>query len=293
MRKLLLLSIFLLLVSIVMPQDLIASEYKLNIDDRLYISVWGHEDLQQEVLVNPDGNINFPLMGDLKVEGLTIKEVSAIISEKLSKYINLDKSQVSVILRDYKKVRAMVLGEVKNPATYQLTPGSRVLDLISLAGGTTEIADLSNLKLTRGEQNFTIDLEKLLEGDNIDQNYLIEENDVLYISDVTIEVNIIGEVNKAGRYKLKKGLTISDLIAQAGGMTDDASNKAEYIVNGIKRKVDLDKALSSESGANLNLEDGATLYIKKDSFNLSKLSFWRNFFFFVGGLNQLNDLVNN
>ncbi|OCL25581.1 hypothetical protein U472_14720 [Orenia metallireducens] len=288
------LSVFLLVfifITIIMSQEIMAAEYKLTIDDQLYISVWGHEDLKQEVSVGPDGNISFPLIGEIKAEGLTLNQLTDIIITELKEYVKIEPSYVNVVLKSYRKVRVMALGEVDKPGTYQLEPQSRVLELISLAGGLTETADLSNAKLTRGEETLTINLKDLLSGKKSEMNYLLEEGDVLYIGDEAIEVNIVGEVSSPGRYKLKQGATINDLIAQAGGVTTDASKQVKYVSGGVKENLNLDKIVSFDSNSNKLLQDGDSLYIEKVKYSLRKSSFWTNLFFFIGGLNGIKDLT--
>ncbi|SNY24500.1 protein involved in polysaccharide export, contains SLBB domain of the beta-grasp fold [Orenia metallireducens] len=239
MRRLLCFLIAFVFVITIMPQEIIASEYKLTVDDQLYISVWGHEDLKQEVSVGPE----------------------------------------------------MVLGQVDKPGTYQLEPQSRVLELISLAGGLNETADLNNAKLTRGEETLAINLKNLLSGKSTEMNYLLEEGDVLYIGDESIEVNIVGEISSPGRYKLKQGATINDLIAQAGGVTTDASNQVKYVSEGVKEELNLDKIVAFDTNSNKLLTDGDSVYIEKGKYSLRKSSFWTNLFFFVGGLNGIKDLT--
>ncbi|PRX35690.1 polysaccharide export outer membrane protein [Orenia metallireducens] len=291
MRRLLCFLIAFVFVITIMPQEIIASEYKLTVDDQLYISVWGHEDLKQEVSVGPDGNISFPLIGDLKAEGLTLTQLTDIIIKDLKEYVKIEPSYVNVVLKSYRKVRVMVLGQVDKPGTYQLEPQSRVLELISLAGGLNETADLNNAKLTRGEETLAINLKNLLSGKSTEMNYLLEEGDVLYIGDESIEVNIVGEISSPGRYKLKQGATINDLIAQAGGVTTDASNQVKYVSEGVKEELNLDKIVAFDTNSNKLLTDGDSVYIEKGKYSLRKSSFWTNLFFFVGGLNGIKDLT--
>ena len=66
MRKLVfLIIVFVLSCMIIVPNDVVEGSYRLTVDDQLYISIWGHPDLQQEVVVGPDGRISFPLIGEV------------------------------------------------------------------------------------------------------------------------------------------------------------------------------------------------------------------------------------
>ena len=103
-----------------------AADYKLTTGDELYISVWGYPDLQQNVVVGPDGQVSFPMIGKVQAEGLTINQLTDVITEKLQKYIKIQESQVNIVFKKYEQVRVMILGEVKQPGAYQVLPGERV-----------------------------------------------------------------------------------------------------------------------------------------------------------------------
>ncbi|WP_027339406.1 SLBB domain-containing protein [Halonatronum saccharophilum] len=290
MKKSVLILIFIFtIIGAALPVE--GADYRLQVDDRIYISIWGHNDLQREVRVDPSGMINFPLLGEVEVEGLKVSQVTDLIWEELINYIKIDRSYVNVTLKEYRRVRVRLLGEVANPGSYEIRGGDRVLDLISLAGGPTNRANLEDLRLNRKEESYNLNLKDLLEGnDNID-NMILKAGDTLYLGENSIEVNILGEIRSSGSYDLKEGSSIKDLIAKAGGVSSEASNKIEYTLNGESRSLDLRDILKGGDD-NLNLEDGATLYINKSRFNPRRMSFWRNLFFFVGGINEINDLIN-
>ena len=134
-----------------------AGQYRLHADDQLSISVWGHDDLQQTAVVDPDGKISFPLIGSLQAEGLTIEELTELLQIKLSKYIK--NPLININLQSYYQLNIMVMGAVKDPGTFRLKEGKRVIDVLSLSGGATEQAELSAVKLTRGGQSFSLNLE--------------------------------------------------------------------------------------------------------------------------------------
>jgi polysaccharide export outer membrane protein len=247
-----------LVLIIILATSLMAAEYHLHIDDRLLISVWGHEDLQAEVIVGPDGTINLPLVGSIKAEGLTVTELTQKVTAKFAEYIK--NPQVNIALKEYKRTSIMVLGEVNRPGAYKLEPGSRVLDAISLAGGFNKTASLGVIKLTRGEKVQALDLEAVLSGGNLAGNILVQDGDVIYVPETLIEVNIVGEVKRPGRYELQRGVKLTDLLAEAGGLTMTAAVIGEYTTATDKELINLKDLLAGKTG-NPVLKDGDMLYI--------------------------------
>ncbi len=246
-----------------------AGDYRLQQDDQLGISVWGHPDLASEVSVGPDGTVSLPLVASIKVEGLTTTELSELLTEKYAEY--LKSPQVNVLLLSYRKTRVMVLGEVKNPGTYQLEENRRLLEVISLAGGPTEIAALEKIRLTRGEEVKTLNLQGLLEGTTIEGNYLVEDGDVIYLSEGIIEVTIMGEVRNPGRYKLESEMKLTDLIATAGGITEKAALELEYTTDDKLEKIKIASLLNGSLEEIPVLKDGDMVYIAEGNFEVSIL----------------------
>lgn len=250
-------------------QNIYAEGYKLNINDQIYISVWGYPELQQKAAVGPDGTISFPLIGAVRAEGLTVNELGDKIKGELSKYIK--NPEVNISLLTYRESRVMVIGAVNRPGTYQLVSGQRILDIISLAGGIGPTGDMSSVMLTRGDEVIKIDLESMLTGekDREDKNYLLEDGDVLYIPESTVGVTILGEVKQPGRYKIKKGLRLSDLLAMAGSLTEKAELTATYTSEDSIRRVNLEALLAGDMEENPVLKEGDSVFVPQTSYQVT------------------------
>lgn len=177
--------------------------YKLQQDDRLNILVWGHPDLSLTLSIDPDGEISLPLLGKIKAEGLTIEELRELLEEGYGEYIQ--EPRISLSLLNYKRSQVMILGQVRNPGTYELVGETRVLQLISRAGGPTEKAALDQLRLSRGEEILEINLKGLLSGTVLTGNYLLQDGDVLYLPEEVQKLSIFGEVARPGSYTWWEG----------------------------------------------------------------------------------------
>ena len=125
----------------------IALDYRLAPDDILRISVYREENLNREVRVASDGKISLPLLGEIKVEGMTIPEIEELITVRLRKYIV--RPQVTVFLQKYSTIT--VAGEVENPGVYPLEERYTVSDAISVAGGFNKYAKRNTVRLIRVE----------------------------------------------------------------------------------------------------------------------------------------------
>lgn len=137
---------------------------------------------QQTYLVDNEGNINFPVLGALKVGGLTKKEVEQMVMEKLKPYIK-ENPIVTVRMVNYK---ISVLGEVARPGTFTISNEKvNLLEALAMAGDMTIYGIRDNVKLIResadGKQEIiTLDLNKA--ETLLSPYYWLQQNDIVYVT---------------------------------------------------------------------------------------------------------------
>ena len=160
-----------------------SQNYYIGIGDLLQIEVYGEPDLTKEVRVLTDGSISFPLLGSSKAAGLTVSELENDIRTRLGeKY--LVNPQVTVFVKEFSRV--FVFGEVKNPGSFPLSGKMTVFEAITLAGGFTEVANPSKVKVVRqengGEKALVVDIEKLIKKGDTSEDQELEANDRVIVS---------------------------------------------------------------------------------------------------------------
>lgn len=158
--------------------------YKINSYDEIEISVWQAEGLTQTVTVSPDGNIFFPLLGELRIEGLTLKQLADIVTEKIAEYVK--SPQVSVVLKRLGGRRVIVLGEVKYPGVYNLQE-MNIIEAVTAAGGFTEDAVTTKVVIMRGGMYKKPDVKfinviKLIRTGKFTKEAYLLPNDVVFVS---------------------------------------------------------------------------------------------------------------
>jgi polysaccharide export outer membrane protein len=118
--------------------------YILGAGDKIAIKVFGQEDLSIESFLGNSGNVNYPFLGDIKVVGLSIKEVELYITKGL-KGDYLINPNVYVQVIEYRPF--YIHGEVKKPGGYPYHPSMTINQAVALAGGLTERADKGKISL--------------------------------------------------------------------------------------------------------------------------------------------------
>jgi len=239
----------------------IARDYRVGGYDILDITVYEETDLSTRgVRISADGFISFPLIGRIKVEGLTTSEIEKIISNKLAQGQFIIDAQVSVMVADYRSKQFMVLGPVTNPGSYPLKAQERVIDAISSAGGMVFGQDSNQMMIIRTENPDTekerkivirIDLSALLHDGDQQSNLLLTERDLLYIPKVE-PFYIIGEVQNPGSFPYNKNeITLVEAISIAGGFNEWAIRNRTHIVrmeDGIEKIIEVKVDAITKSG---------------------------------------------
>jgi polysaccharide biosynthesis/export protein len=192
--------------------------------DEVEIAVYGAPDLSQHARVSEDGNISVPLVGYIRVAGLTSSEAEGAIEGELRQNNILNNPQVSVFVKQYTASSVSVVGEVARPGSYSTLGPHRLFDIIQAAGGLTDKATNRAVISHRGsEETTTLELPRdpaKMALSNVD----IKPGDTLVVPTAPI-VYVLGEVTKPGGYVLNStnGGTLLRVVAAAGGPTHQAS----------------------------------------------------------------------
>ena len=168
--------------------------YRINGGDLLHISVYGEQNLNQDVPVQPDGGIAFPLVGNLNVRGMTLKELQGKVANQLrdSQYFpNLTDNEVTVSMVKATGNSVSVVGQVKQPGTFAYDTQLDVMQALSLAGGLTPFASKSKIKILRrdpaGVQTAILfDYSEVEDGEHLDKNILLRGGDVVVVPQASL-----------------------------------------------------------------------------------------------------------
>lgn len=217
-------------------------DYRIGPEDLLEITVFEDDKLNKTVRVSSQGHITLPLIGTLRVKGLTANELEKEIRELLAeKY--LQNPNVSVFIREYRNQRIAVMGAVEKPGVFDITGQRTVLDMLGMAGGLKEDAGQmlflirSPVPGERGPEGssgvlpetLVIDLEALLISGDLSLNLPVVHGDVLNIP-ISGKIFVGGEVVKPGGFLLKgKRMTINQAIAMAEGLKPTADGAQSTI----------------------------------------------------------------
>ena len=168
------------------PEDVVSptGQYVIGVRDELEVVVWRCPELDSKVVVRPeDGNVTIPLIGDVKADGRTPKQLAEAISEKLAHYVKEPRVAVGVMKFGEKKV--YIMGQVRGPGAYQLDRSDRIMDIISRAGGFNDNAVPSAVWIVRGgyynPETIRVNIGRLYYKSDTTQNVYLKEGDIVFV----------------------------------------------------------------------------------------------------------------
>ena len=249
-------------------------EYLLGAGDHLTVEVWGYPELSGQHTIGPDGKITLPLIGSLRITDLSREQVSKLITTRLSPYYT-DLS-VAVRVDQYAANRILVLGRVAHPGEIQFgmtTP--TLLEAISLAGGFANASGLpeqaqsllfTHCAIFRGRDRIVwIELEPLIMGKDLSLNIKLQRNDIIYVPDIEEKlVYVFGEVRNPGAFPLTPAMSFVELLARAGGPTQDAAPDRINVIRptqGINRPIALKELIVPNQKFDVALQEGDIIYV--------------------------------
>jgi polysaccharide biosynthesis/export protein len=220
-------------------------DYQVGPEDQLDILVYGQDALNRSLRVNGQGEIVMPLVGTVKVAGLTTQEIEKRLM-KLYDAHYLVNPQITVEVKEFRHQRVAVTGAVNKPGSYELIGPRTLLEVLAMAGGISnqgsntpygsgaqagdvvdvihheKVPDLAKTVKAGAVQPFApktetmvIDLRRLVSGQEPQLNLTVRSGDVVYVP-FAGTAYVLGAVKKPGLIVVKENLTVSQAVALAG-----------------------------------------------------------------------------
>lgn len=221
-----------LMLSAVSQQQSADMSYTVGPQDLLEIYAYNVEELNREVRVNSRGEIALPLIGVLKVKGLTTSEIELFLAKKLEKYV--EERFVTVTVKEYKSQVVSVVGAVNNPQLYSITKETFLIDMLMMAGGLSSeagkvcyiIRPARNEKPDGSNQTIAIDLDDLLLNGNFALNIPVYAGDVINVPKGGAFF-VDGAVRAPGTYRMQGRTTLMQALSMAKGVNDSIADMSD------------------------------------------------------------------
>lgn len=227
-------------------------EYQLGPGDNIRIQVFQNPELTVETRVSENGTISYPLIGTVNIGGMTILAAEQVIAKGLAAGKYIERPQVNIVLLQNRGNQVSILGQVNHPGRFPLeTFNTRLSEILAMGGGiAAEGADTAIVTGTRNGKPFRkeVDIAGMFLDNKLAEDFVVAGGDVIYVHRMPM-FYIYGEVNNPGSYRVERGMTIRQALAQAGGPTSKGTergirvyrratdNNIEELTPGLNEKV--------------------------------------------------------
>jgi protein involved in polysaccharide export with SLBB domain len=220
-------------MNIATPQN-----YVLGPGDAVIVDIYGASQKSEQLTVSPDGDVTIEDFGPVHVSGLTVSQANARLRSTLgSRYRS---SKVRLTVGQTKTITVNVMGEVKTPGTYTLSAFATVFHALYMAGGTSDLGTLRNIKVYRNSRLVSmVDIYDYILNGKLTGNVRLSEGDVIIVGPYDCLVKISGKVKRPMIYEMKKNESVNTLLKYAGSFTGDAYTKSIR----VERKTGREKSI--------------------------------------------------
>jgi polysaccharide biosynthesis/export protein len=252
-------------------------EYVVGPQDVLAVTVANEPTLSGKFTVVVDGTVAYPLLGSVKVGGMSLRAVERELTTRLRDGY-LEKPVVSVALDQFGSQRVLVIGEVRQAGSYPLSGPTTLLEILLKAGAPTATAGSEALVVRgraegarvptgtngvpTGSNVIRANLDALQRGD-LSQDLALRPGDMVFVprAEPAAPVYVMGLVKSPGAYQVTKGATVLQVLAQAGGVTDRGSTGRIKIVRKSQQRTVETKASLHDS-----VQPGDTIVVQRRLF---------------------------
>ena len=197
-------------------------EYELGKGDNIRILVFQNPDLTVETRVTENGTVSYPLVGTLKIGGLTIPAAEQLIAKALADGGFIQKPQVNILLLQNRGNQVSVLGAVVRAGRFPLeTFNTRLSEMIAIAGGISPAgADVAIVTGVRDGKAFRrdVDIAGMFLDNALQNDLVVAGGDVIYVHRMPL-FYIYGEVQRPGSSRVERAMTVRQAMEQSGGPT--------------------------------------------------------------------------
>ena len=242
-----------------------AAEYRLGSGDVIRINVYQNADLTIETRVTEAGIVSYPLLGAIRLGGLSVTAAEKLIADGLRGGNFVKSPQVTLVVMQVRGNQASVLGQVNRPGRYPIEVADmRLTDLLAMAGGAAANgADLVIVTGMRSGKPFRleVDLPTVFAPGGKDKDILILNGDAVWVDRQQL-VYIYGEVQRPGPMRLERGMTMMQILATGGGLTQRGTEKGIR----VHRKGDDGKVQVVTPALDDAMRDGDVVYVRESLF---------------------------
>lgn len=229
------------------------SNYVLGVDDELSIDIYGFSEKTSKYKINTEGQIRIPNIGPVVLAGLTVEEAKTKLRNVMAKTypgLKTGNTFLQVSLGQIRSIRVTLIGEIKQPGTYELSSLATLANALYASGGPSTNGSFRKIDLIRnGKKIVTFDLYDFLLNGDLTKNVLLKDDDIIKVHPYAVRLFVNGAVKRPAIYESEPGENLATVIEKYAAGFADSANKNRIT---IQRFGDLGKSILNVEYKQLN-----------------------------------------
>ena len=239
-------------------------DYPIGVYDQIIVSLWNGAEATLDYTVARDGSIFPASIGKIYLQGLTFENVRSLLTQRFKAYVP-PTTNISVSLGQPRTISVNVAGEVKNQGPVTVSAFTNAFNVIALAGGPTDMANLREIQIKRnGRVIDVLDVYKYLTTGDFGKHIYLENNDFVILLPAEKKVKAEGRFKRPMFYQLKKDEGMKALLRYSGGLQNDAFS------SGVKvYRTELEKQIIKDVNATAIINPAQSKQLRDQDFELN------------------------
>jgi protein involved in polysaccharide export with SLBB domain len=240
----------------------VTPDYTIGPGDELLVNIWGQVEAKQRVVVDRNGMINLPKVGQVSVVGVHYQNLNAHLKTAVGKLFK--NFELDVSLGKLRSIQVFVVGQAARPGNYTVSSLSTLVNAVFASGGPSAKGSMRRIQLKRSGKVVTeFDMYDLLLKGDISKDVQLLSGDVIYIPSIGAMAAVAGSVNTPAIFELKDQETLASVLNLAGGLTNVAAGQKVRVERIHKREIrKMDEFQLDSVGLARLLQDGDLVTVR-------------------------------
>lgn len=240
----------------------VTPDYTIGPGDELLVHIWGQVEADQKMVVDRNGMITLPKVGQISVVGVRYQNLNAHLKTAISRMFK--NFELDVSLGKLRSIQVFVVGQAARPGNYTVSSLSTLVNALFASGGPSAKGSMRHIQLKRSGKIITeFDMYDLLIKGDKSKDVQLLSGDVIYIPPVGAMAAVSGSVNVPAIFELKDQETLAGLLNLAGGLTNVAAGQKVTVERIHQRSVrKMDEFLLDSLGMAKPLQDGDLVTVR-------------------------------
>lgn len=239
----------------------VTPDYLLGPGDEVVIRAWGQVDIDYRAVIDRNGAINIPRVGNINLSGIRYQELEGFLRTAIGRVFR--NFELNATMGQLRSIQIFVVGQARRPGSYTVSSLSTLVNALFASGGPTPRGSMRAIQLRRADKVVTeFDLYDLLLRGDKSKDVRLLPGDVIHIPPVGQLVAVSGSVNEPAIYELKGNATLAGLIELSGGFTTTAAGQKAKVERIAERRLrSVEEFTLDAAGMKRTLRDGDLVQI--------------------------------